>query len=112
MKSEFQNADMEKPVEFEMSDYDKALKNSIYPQTQTQTPTATPSPDPGEKTLEPEIKKEPTEAPTTPITPEVNQPTVQKLPAAVKRLQSNLDGKAWGCTDTHRPRLRVKTTGI
>ena len=112
LKSDFQNAEMEKPVEFEMSDYDKALKNSKYPQTQIQTPTSTPAPDTAEKTPEPEIKKEPVEAPATLTTPEVNQPTVQKLPASVKRLQSNLDGKAWECTDTHRPRLRVKTTGI
>ena len=30
----------------------------------------------------------------------------------VRNLKSDLDGKAWECTDTHRPRLRVKTTGI
>ena len=112
LKSDFHNAEVEKPVEFEMSDYDKALKTSIYPPNRPETPTTTPSPNPGEEPSEPKIKQEPTEATTTPNIPEESQPTVQKLPAAVRRLQSNLDGKAWECTETHRPRLRVKTTGI
>ena len=112
LKSEFHNSEVEKPVEFEMSDYDKALKNSIYPQNKPEIPHTTPSPDPGEAPVEPKIKQEPTETSTTPDKPEESQPTTQKVPAAVRRLQSNLDGKAWECTETHRPRLRVKTTGI
>ena len=112
LKSDFQNAAMEKPVEFKIKDYDEALKTSKYPQIPVQTPIPTPATAPTETPQDPEIKQEPVEEPTTPITPEVDQPTVQKLPASVRQLQSNLDGKAWECTDTHRPRLRVKKTGI
>ena len=112
LKSEFHNSNVEKPVEFEMSDYDKALKTSIYPQIKPEIPVATPSPNPGEAPVEPKIKQEPTETPTIPNNPEAPQPSTQKVPAALRRLQSNLDGKAWECTETHGPRLRVKTTGI
>ena len=49
----------------------------------------------------------PTQAPT-----EQEETLSTKIPMALRKLQSNLDGKAWECTDTHRPRLRVKTTGI
>ena len=41
LKSDFQNAAMEKPVEFEIKDYDEALKNSKYPQTPVQEPILT-----------------------------------------------------------------------
>ena len=112
LKSDFQNAAMEKPVEFEIKDYDEALKTSKYPQIPVKTPIPTPATAPAETPQVPDIKQEPVEEPTTPIAQEVNQPAVQKLPASIKRLQSNLDGKAWECTDTHRPHLRVKTTGI
>ena len=30
----------------------------------------------------------------------------------LKNLESDLDGKAWACTDTHKRRLIVKTTAI
>ena len=99
---------MEKPVEFEIKDYDTAVKNSAYPQTAIETPEPTPVVPP----QEPEIKQEPVEEATTPISPEVTEPVSTKIPMALRKLQSNLDGKAWECTDTHRPRLRVRTTGI
>ena len=108
LKSDFQNPRMEKPVEFEIKDYDTAVKNSIYPQAEVRTPVPTPE----APSQEPEIKQEPVEEATTPISPEVTQPVSPKIPMALRKLQSNLDGKAWECTDTHRPRLRVRTTGI
>ena len=105
---DFQNPRMEKPVEFEIKDYDTAVENSKYPQTEIRTPEPTPE----EPSQEPEIKQEPLEETTTPISPEVTKPASTKVPMALRKLQSNLDGKAWECTDTHRPRLRVRTTGI
>ena len=108
LKSDFQNPRMEKPVEFEIKDYDTAVKNSKYPQAEIRTPVPTPV----APSQEPEIKKEPVEEATTPINPEVTEPVSTKIPMALRKLQSNLDGKAWECTDTHRPRLRVRTTGI
>merc|ERR1712030_76112 len=74
IKSDFHNAEVEKPVEFEITDYDKALKNSIYPQNRPEIPSTTPSPTPGEEPTEPKIKQEPTEASTTPTNPEGSQP--------------------------------------
>ena len=113
LKSDFQNPNMEKPVEFEIKDYDAAVKNSIHPQPKVSTPAPTPvAPAPVTPAPGPEIKKEPMEEATTPTSPEVAEPTRAKLPMALRKLQSNLDGKAWECTDTHRPRLRVRTTGV
>ena len=97
---DFQNPRMEKPVEFEIKDYDTAVKNSKFPQTVIRNPT----PAPEEPTQEPEIKQEPMD--------ETPKPPSTKVPKALRNLESNLDGKAWECTETHRPRLRVRTTGI
>ena len=117
LKSDFHNAATEKPVEFEIKDYDEALKNSEYPQKKNQTPEPQTATAPAETPQEPTIKQEPVEVdtPTTitpPTTQEIPLPTTPKIPAAVRRLQSNLDGQAWGCSDTHGPRLRVRTTGV
>ena len=49
---------------------------------------------------------------TAPTIPEATMPSNTKLPPALRKLKTGLDGKAWECTDTHRPRLRVRTTGI
>ena len=113
LKSDFQNPNMEKPVEFEIKDYDAAVKKSIHPQPQVSTPTPTPvTPTPVTPAPEPEIKKEPVEEETTPISPVVSEPVIAKIPMALLKIQSNLDGKAWECTDTHRPRFRVGITGV
>ena len=68
---------------------------------------------------DPEIKKEPMEDNPSPSTDTpAETPAETPVPAApkgsrmLKNLESNLDGKAWACTNTHRRRLRVKTTGI
>ena len=113
LKSDFQNPNMEKPVEFEIKDYDTAVKNSIHPQSKVNTPTPAPvAPVPMTPAPEPEIKQEPVEDVTPPATTEVAEPPRAKLPMVLRKLHSDLDGKAWECTDTHRPRLRVKTTGV
>ena len=39
---DFQNPEMEKPVEFEIKDYDTAVENSKYPQTEIRKPEQTP----------------------------------------------------------------------
>ena len=111
LKSNFHNPNMEKLVEFEIKDYDDAVKNSKHPQPQNcpQVPIPT-SPTSDTKPPEPEIKQEPMEEPSP--SPVVTEPAPTKVPMALRKLQSNLDGKAWECTDTHRPRFRVRTTGI
>merc|ERR1712030_309336 len=43
LKSDFQNPNMEKPVEFEMSDYDKAVKTSPHPQQKVNPPIQAPT---------------------------------------------------------------------
>ena len=81
--------------------------NTNKPSNRRQQPSA-----PAEPTPEPKIKQEPAEEVITPTTPEVTQPKSAKIHPALRKLQSNLDGKAWECTDTHRPRFRVRTTGV
>ena len=70
------------------------------------------APIPATPAPEPEIKQEPVENISPPAPTKVNEPPRVKLPMALRKLHSDLDGKAWECTDTHRPRLRVRTTGI
>ena len=97
-------------MEFEIKDYDNAVKKSEY--KQSIEPATTPS-APAEPTPEPKIKQEPAEEVNTPTTPEVNQPETAKIHPVLKKLQSDLDGKAWECTDTHRgQRFRVRTTSL
>ena len=105
----FQNSRFESPVEFEISDYDKAVKNCPYPQTvdQEATPTTTPEQHPA------------TQPETTPQNPQVKQEPLEETPRPrkgqreLRNLDSGLDGKAWECSGTHeRRRLRVRTTGV
>ena len=111
MKSDFYNLNSDKPAEFEIKDYDEAIKNNKHPMD------TTPSPRPSNS--EPEIKKEPEEE-GTPSTIEAptESPAADTAPASsrgsrlLKNLESNLDGKAWACNDTHGRRLRVRTTAI
>ena len=91
---------MEKPVEFEIKDYDTAIKNSQYPQIVRENPT----PNPKVPTQDPEIKQEPLE--------ETPNPQSTKILRALRNLESNIEGKAWECTETHRQRLRARKTGI
>ena len=105
MKNEdYQNPKIDKPVKFEITDYDKAKKTSIYPQEPEETVIGGPAPDPEEPTQVPEIKQEPPEE-----TPK--QPST-KIPRALKDLESSLDGKQWECKENHGRRLRDKTTGV
>ena len=104
----FQNSRFESPVEFEISDYDNAVKNSPYPQTMEKETEVTPEPLPAtqpETTQQnPQVKQEPME--------QTPKPSSTKGQREIRNLESGLNGKAWECTETHRPRLRVKTTGI
>ena len=104
----FQNSRFESPVEFEIRDYDDAVKNSPYPQTMDQEPKATPEQHPA------------TQPKTTPQNPQVKQEPMEQTPKPsstkgqreIRNLESGLNRKAWECTETHRPHLRVRTTGI
>ena len=101
---DFLNPRVEKPVEFEISDYDTAKKNSIYPQRTEETVREDPAPEPETPTQVPKVKQEPSEE-----TPK--QPST-KIPRALKNLESSLDGKQWECTENHGHRLRGRTTGV
>ena len=109
LKSDFYNPNDNKPVEFEIRDFDEALK--------LKCPEDTPPPRPS--TQEPEIKQEPmdentpkiTEIPSENPTP-TQAPSTSKGSRMLKNLNSDLDGSAWACNDTHGRRLRVRTTKI
>ena len=111
LKSNFHAPNAETPPEFEIKDYDDALKDTKPPIDMTPLPRFS--------NPEPEIKKEPMEdnSPPSTDTP-AETPAATPAPAApkgsrmLKNLESNLDGKAWACTDTHKRRLRVRTAGI
>ena len=92
-----------------MGDYDDAVRTSPHPQTENQRPATTTTPE----TL-----------PETPVVPEDESPQIKQEPhiettppksnkgqRELRNLESKL-GPAWECTETHRPRLRVKTTGV
>ena len=61
----FQNSRFESPVEFEISDYDDAVKNSPYPQTLEKETVVTPEPllatQPETTQQNPQVKQEPME---------------------------------------------------
>ena len=59
MRNEFRDTVIDKPVEFEITDYDKAKKNSKYPQKKEESVITDPAPEAPTQT--PEIKKEPPE---------------------------------------------------
>ena len=109
LKSDFYNPHNNKPVEFEIKDYDEALKLK----RPSDIPPATRSP-----IIEPEIKQEPmddstptiTEIPATNPTPAPTTSKSSKGSRELKNLDSGLDGKAWGCSTNHGRRLIVRTT--
>ena len=111
MKSDFYNPHNNKPIEFEIKDYDEALKLK----RPSDIPTAIRSP-----VTEPEIKQEPIDDNTPKITeiPAENPaPAPATKPSSGSRMLKNLDssgldGKAWACNDTHGRRLRVQTSKI
>ena len=96
-------------MEFEIKNYDDAVKNSEYKQL-TETPTAPSAP--ADTAPDTKIKQEPVEEVTTTPTPEATQPETPKVPAAVRKLKSDLDGKAWECTSSHRQRFKVTTASV
>ena len=74
---DFQNPRLEKPVEFEIKDYDNAVKNSPFPQMAKENPKT----EPGKPTQNPEIKQEPLE----PLN-ETSKPQPTKIPRALRNL--------------------------
>ena len=120
LKSDFHLPNAEKPVEFEMKDYDKAVKESKHPQlppeqqpkVSEETPQEIPQkeepkPNPMKETSDPEITEDP-----SPITTESTTPPDSKTSLAKRRLDTGLDGNYWQYTETHGRRLRVKTTKL
>ena len=118
--TDFQNPRIEKPVEFEIKDYDTAVRESIYPQqTPEKRPTTTEKPTqekpqekesnskPKEETITPEIPEDP-----LPNTTETATPSDSKASLAQRRIGTGLDGNYWQCTESHGWRLRVRTTTL
>ena len=114
LKSDFHAPNADTPPEFEIKDYDDAQKTQ-----KTTKPPVDMTPLPRSSNMEPAIKEEPTETTIPPPTETpaetpagTQEPAAPKGSRMLKKLESNLDGKAWACTDTHKRRLRVRTTGI
>ena len=107
--NDFQNPDIEPPLEFSMDDYDKAVQDPEYLQRTTEpfveTPTVSdPSPAP-------EIKQEPEEEGPIVELPQnetAPKPTTRKS-RETKNLESALDEPKWQCTENHGRRLRYRT---
>ena len=109
---DFQNPNMDPPVEFSMDNYDKAVQDPEYVRRITEpvveTPTA-PSSNP-----EPEIKQEPVEerpVEEEPITEIPQDEPAQKQPRKSreeKNLESELNGPKWQGTKNHGRRLRYR----
>ena len=98
---------MDKPEEFEIRDYDTSTRETPRQQTIQEPPEEkqgdppTNQEEPSTSIQEPEIIQE-----TTP------EEQTAKVPRMLRNLNSGLDGNKWGCSQTHRPRLRVRTTGL
>lgn len=81
----FQSNNLDNPVEFELTDYDTATKNSIYPQDPE---IETPAPEPTPLPQAPSIKQEPeTENPGTPEIPEPPRKTRCTKNKSIQRTQ-------------------------
>ena len=117
---DFQNPNIEKPVEFEIKDYDTAVKNSKYPQqapenrptvmeesTQEKPQRQESNPEPTEETITPENPENP-----SPNTTETATPSDPKASLVQRRLGTGLDGNYWQSTESHGRRLRVRTTKL
>ena len=121
----FHNGDLDAPVEFEMSDYDEAKRNS--PHAQEPDAILPKEPDALRPTTEettplqdPIIKQEPTTEDKNDLTPHTETGPSETPPAPrrrisrkVEKLKSNLDGPSWECKGTHgRRSFRVTKTGL
>ena len=120
LKSDFNLPNAEKPAEFEMEDYDKAVKESNYPQPKANERPAIPTEDPKEPNIKEEPKPSPKQESSNPETSEdpslapteTNTPKDPKPSLAKRRLDTNLDGGYWHCEEQHGRRLRVRTTEL
>ena len=118
----FHKSDSQIPVEFEMSDYDKAKRDSPFLSEQDFSDEETVPPgmvaarphleqkSNQEPPLEdPEIKQEP----SSEIKIEPAESTSPKVSREVKKLKGNLNGTYWGCKGNHgRRRLDVTKTVV
>ena len=105
----FHNEGSDAPVEFEMSDYDTAKRNSPYLSEQefAEDEDIPPGIEPIRPHLEQKIKQEPTsEAQVEPIPTES-----PKISNESKKLKDNLNGPYWTCKENHG-RRSYKVTEI
>ena len=113
----FRTGDGEKPVEFEMSDYDQALEDTPYraemdkeQEEESQQPT-----EPIRPHL-PQIKQEPTEDEPSPATETSDPATAKKSKCSREqdKLRTTLNGSYWSCPESleshGRRSLRVTNT--
>ena len=114
LKSDFIHA--EKPAEFTMEDYDKAVKESKHPQPETITRPSTPPELPATPNIKKEVKiEEPKQKETSPETQTNPEQTPQEAPKPSmeeRRLKTGLDGGYWQCNQEHGRRLRIRTTDL
>ena len=118
----FHNSDSQIPVEFEMSDYDKAKRDSPYLSEQefSDDEVLPPGMTASRPHLEQKIKQEtPPEEPKIKQEPssenqnEAPETTTPKESGEVKKLKDSLNGPYWGCRGTHgRRRLDVTKTEV
>ena len=107
--NDFQNPDLDPQVEFDLSDYDKAVKEPRYLRM-TQEPFVE-TPTVSEPSETPEIKQEPIEEETIiepPIAKTAPKPAT-RISKEARNLEYTLDGPKWECTENHGRRLRYRT---
>ena len=116
----FHNNGLDAPVEFDMSDYDTAKKNSPYLSEQqfSENEIIPPGMEVSRPHLDQKIKQEPApedqDTPKQePISKDLEEPKASatpKLSNEAKKLKDNLNGPYWTCKESHgRRSLRVKT---
>lgn len=91
-------------MEFELQNYNSAVKNLPHWSKEDTTPT---------EITPPVIKTEaPAEQTTETLPKQPEQPRRERVSRELKNLESGLDGPSWECKEMHGRHLRVKTTGI
>ena len=107
----FRTVNSAPPVEFELTDYDSAVKNA---------PIRPDAPPPNEnipatenKSPEPQIEAPVIQTPPEAIPEQTSQPRKEWMSRELKNLKSELNGPSWECKETQYGWcLRVRTTGI
>ena len=113
----FHNNGLDAPVEFDMSDYDTAKRNSPYLSEQqfSENEVIPPGMEVTRPHLDQKIKQEPApEDQQEPTSEDLEGPkatATPKLSNEARKLQDNLNGPYWTCKESHgRRSLRVQTT--